>query len=55
MVIRLDFNYHKAEFSPAEIEELCTQNAALKERDLSDYWAGDDLSEKRVMKGTYCD
>ena len=42
MVIRLDFNYHKAEFSPAEIEELCTQNAALKERDLSDYWAGDD-------------
>ena len=51
MVIRLDFNYHKAEFSPAEIEELCTQNAALKERDLSDYWAGDDLSEKRVMKG----
>lgn len=51
MVIRLDLNYHKAEFSLAEIGELCKRNAALKERDLSDYWAGGDISEKRVMEG----
>jgi hypothetical protein len=51
MVIRLDFNYHKAEFSPVEIEALLKHNAALKQRDLSDYWAGDDLSKKRVMDG----
>lgn len=51
MVIRLDFNYHKAEFSPAEIQEFVDRNAALKERDLSDYWAGEDLSGKRTMQG----
>lgn len=51
MVIRLDLDYHKAEFSPAEIEEILKRNAELKERDLAGYWAGDDFSEKRVMEG----
>lgn len=51
MVIRLDLDYHKAEFSPAEIEEILKRNTELKERDLAGYWAGDDLSEKRVMEG----
>lgn len=51
MVIRLDFNYHKAEFTDAEIEAALEEKAALKKRDLEEYLAGDDLTGKRVWEG----
>lgn len=51
MAIRLDFYYHRANFTPSEIERIIVETATQKERDQADYRAGQDLSATRVIEG----
>ncbi|MBO7934256.1 inovirus-type Gp2 protein [Burkholderia pseudomallei] len=51
MVIRLDFNYHKAIFTDKEVEDLCAELVERKECDLDDYLAGADISVPGTIEG----
>ncbi|MCL1618251.1 inovirus-type Gp2 protein [Ralstonia pseudosolanacearum] len=51
MVIRLDFNYHKAIFTDKEVEELCAEVVERRECDLDDYLAGADISTPGTIEG----
>lgn len=51
MVIRLDFNYHKAIFTDKEVEQLCAEAVEQKECDLADYLAGSDISPQGTIEG----
>lgn len=51
MVIRLDFNYHKATFTASEIERMIDDAASQKEHDQADYFDGQDISTPRVVEG----
>lgn len=51
MVIRLDFDYHKAAFTDEEVSELCAEALERKERDLVDYLAGSDISTPGTIEG----
>lgn len=51
MVIRLDFNYYKATFTPQEVEQMLTESRGRKECDQADYLAGADISTPRSIEG----
>lgn len=51
MVIRLDFNYHKATFTPEELERELAEAMRRKERDQADYLSGNDISTPQVVEG----
>ncbi|WP_080492925.1 YagK/YfjJ domain-containing protein [Burkholderia ubonensis] len=51
MVIRLDFNYHKAIFNDEEVGELYAEALRRKERDLIDYLDGVDISVPGAIEG----
>ncbi|KGC65978.1 hypothetical protein DP57_687 [Burkholderia pseudomallei] len=51
MVIRLDFNYHKAIFTDKEVAEFCAEVVERKECDLADYMAGADISSPGTIEG----
>jgi len=51
MAVRLDLYYHKATFTPAEIDKIMVESAMLKERDLADLMAGNAISTPRVIEG----
>lgn len=51
VAIRLDFNYHKATFTPAEIDRIFLEAAIQKERDQAGYVAGDDILTARAIEG----
>lgn len=51
MVIRLDFNYHKAIFTPEEVEQILDEARSQKDCDLSDYLAENEISTSRVVEG----
>lgn len=50
MVVRLDFNYHKAIFSPEEIEQLLN-DSERKEGEFKKYLDGCDISVSNVIEG----
>lgn len=51
MAVRLDFNYHKATFTPQEIDRIALESVMQKECDQADYLAGQDISKPRVIEG----
>jgi len=51
MAIRLDFNYHKATFTPEEVDGIIVEAAVQIERDHADYLAGQDISTPRTVEG----
>jgi len=51
MVIRLDFNYHKATFTPEEVERQLAEAMKRKERDQASYSSGEDISTPQVVEG----
>lgn len=51
LAIRLDFDYHKATFTPEEMDQVFAEAKNRKERDLSDYLAGADISAPRPIEG----
>lgn len=51
MVIRLDFNYHKAIFTPEEVERKVTEAMRRREGDQADYLSGKDISKPQVVEG----
>jgi hypothetical protein len=51
MVIRLDFNYHKATFTPEEVAQMLAEARRRKECDQADYLAGKDIPIPRVVEG----
>jgi hypothetical protein len=51
MAVRLDFNYHKAAFTPSEADRVIAEAALQKERDQADYLDGQDISTPRVVEG----
>jgi len=51
MAVRLDFNYHKAIFTPQEIDKIIVESAMQKERDQVHYLIGQDISKSRVIEG----
>lgn len=51
MAVRLDFNYHKATFTPEEIDRIVLEAVMQKESDQDDYLAGQDVSKPRVIEG----
>lgn len=51
MLIRLDFNYHKATFTSEEVECQIAEAMRRKERDQANYLAGKDISTPQVVEG----
>jgi hypothetical protein len=51
MVIRLDFDYHKAIFTDDELEQALDEAVRRKESDLADYLSGADISMSRAIEG----
>ncbi|WP_425219829.1 YagK/YfjJ domain-containing protein [Ralstonia solanacearum] len=51
MVIRLDFNYHKAIFTDEEVAALYAETVGRKERDLAEYLAGSAVSAPKAIEG----
>lgn len=51
MVIRLDFNYHKATFTREEVEQILAESRRRKEFDQANYLAGEDISTPKIIEG----
>ncbi|TCK97137.1 inovirus-type Gp2 protein [Paraburkholderia sp. BL9I2N2] len=51
MVIRLDFDYHKAILTAEEVEKVYAEAVTRKERDLIDYLSGADISVPKAIEG----
>lgn len=51
MVIRLDFNYYKATFSPEEIDKILSESRRRNECDQAAYLAGANISMSRPIEG----
>lgn len=51
MVVRVDALYHKAVFTPSDMNQIMADDMVRKERDQADYWAGEDISTPRMIEG----
>lgn len=51
MVIRLDFDYHKATFTEEEVEKLYAEALERKERDMAEFLDGSDISAPGTIEG----
>jgi hypothetical protein len=51
MVVRLDFNYHKATFTPEEIKQIIDQAALQKDSDQTNFLDGKAVSTPRAIDG----
>ncbi|MFC3532019.1 inovirus-type Gp2 protein [Vogesella facilis] len=51
MVIRLDFDYHKATFTEEELQGALGEAVRRKERDLADYLTGADITMPGAIEG----
>ncbi|BBB66549.1 hypothetical protein UNDYM_2296 [Undibacterium sp. YM2] len=51
MVVRLDFNYHKATFTPEEIDEIMREQVCHKAQDLATFFAGENTSTPSKIEG----
>jgi hypothetical protein len=51
MAIRLDLNYHKAIFDPADIDKIIAEVGQQHDHDQSDFLEGQDISASRVIEG----
>ncbi|WP_414442418.1 inovirus-type Gp2 protein [Burkholderia sp. 22PA0106] len=51
MVVRLDFNYHKARFTREDVERAFADAQVRNERDLSRYFDNGDISMPKAVEG----